>query len=320
MDDKIINIVIKSLAGEATAEEMQLAHSWKKSHRDEYNVIERIYNSNIFDVNQFDISQIRKEIFEKIDTDTEHDIQKAAIGIGGMWMKIAASIIILLSIGAGIILYNNLTNEHLFSNNSEKTMKVTLPDGSVITLDKHSGISYKNDWLNRFKREVNIVGRAYFVITKNPAHPFRVHAKDITVTVLGTKFTVSDISERIQVVLNEGKVRISSAESDKSFFLSQSGEQIIFLNGNFVKQNRVNKNLYFSWLNEKLHFKYCTVGEAVDFLSDSYDLNINIEDGKTLQKQLFGSAPSDDPNLILKAIAYITDKKITEENGIINLK
>jgi ferric-dicitrate binding protein FerR (iron transport regulator) len=318
MDEKRINIVIKFLAGEATGEEKREVEIWKKQFPEEFNEIDAVYNSNLFDVKHFDPEKVKKDIFGKIKA--KRDISNPVISIYGTWMKIAATLLILITIGAGIILYNNITAVHLIGNNSGNLKKVTLPDGSTITLDKYSSLSYKTDWFNRFTRNVDLEGRAYFVIAKDPAHPFRVNASDVTITVLGTKFTVSEITNRIQVVLNEGKVRVSTEESGRSYILSHSGDQLIISNGNFVKQNTVNKNLYFSWLNEKLHFKNCTVGEAVGFLSDSYNLKININDNKVLKKQLFGSAPSDDPILILKAIAYITDKKIIDENGLINLK
>lgn len=320
MSDQIINIVIKVLAGEASQEEKRQAENWKRKFPEEFNKINAIYNSNIFDNKQFEEGKIREEIFDNIKVNTTGKVSNPFIAINRAWVKIAATLLILLTIGAGIILYNNVTAVHLLSNNSDKLMKVTLPDGSAITLDKYSSVSYKTDWLRNFKREVSLTGRAYFVITKDASHPFRVNADDVTVTVLGTRFTVSEITGRIQVVLNEGKVRVSNGKSDQSCILYQGGDQVIISNGNFVKQNSVNKNLYFSWLNEKLHFKNCTVSEAVTFLSDSYNLKININDSNILKKQLFGSAPSDDPKLIIKAIAYITNKNIVEENGMINLK
>ncbi|NOX45716.1 MAG: DUF4974 domain-containing protein, partial [Chlorobi bacterium] len=78
----------------------------------------------------------------------------------------------------------------------------------------------------------------------------------------------------------------------------------------------VNKNLYFSWMEEKLHLNNCTVGEAIEYLNDSYNLKILFADDKPLNKQLYGSAPSDNPDLIMQAIALITGKKITRENKI----
>lgn len=319
MDDHIINIVIKFLAGEASQEEKRQVDIWKAKFPDEYKRLIEIYNSNPFDIKHFESGKIKKEIFDKINI-TSTGKENPVFNINRAWMKIAATLLIMLTIGAGAVLYHNITAVHLLCNNSEILKELSLPDGSVITLDKHSSLSYKTDWLNRFKRNVALDGRAYFVITKDPSHPFRVNTSDVTITVLGTKFTVSEISKRVQVVLNEGKVRVSTEESDRSYILSQSGDQLIISNGSFVKQNVVNKNLYFSWLNEKLHFKNCTVGEAVEFLSDSYNLKIDIGDSKVLNTRLFGSAPSDDAKLIIKAIAYITDKNIIEENGTINLK
>jgi ferric-dicitrate binding protein FerR (iron transport regulator) len=141
-------------------------------------------------------------------------------------------------------------------------------------------------------------------------HRFTVHTTDAMVEVLGTRFTVSDNFGKIQVILDEGKVKVDSYRTNRSYLLADRGEQLLITGKGEVKQGPINENLYFSWMKDKLNFNHSKVSEALDFLSDSYNLTLMMDDPKALEKHLYGSAPSDNPQLIIQAIAGITDKHV----------
>lgn len=313
MQNQMINRVISYLAGEVKPEDAQVVLDWKKQHSDEFDELQRIYQSEFFDQKDFQSSDSWKAILRKIEENDTRSIRKNPSQI---WLKIAAVFIGLITMGIVAFFYVQNTQLHAFANNSDTTMEVLLPDGSKITLDKQAEISYQNNWLNQFNRKIELVGRAYFEITKDPQHPFKVEASQVEIRVLGTKFTVSDKFDRVQVILNEGKVQVSSQWSGNTYLLSEKGQQVIIGANGFVKQDLVNKNLYFSWMEEKLYLNNCTVDEAIEYLNDSYDIMIQFADGEPLNKQLFGSAPSDNPDLIMQAIALITGTKIIHENNI----
>ena len=72
-----------------------------------------------------------------------------------------------------------------------------------------------------------------------------------------------------------------------------------------IKHNNVNLSLYAAWKEEKLYFNNCTVDEIVNLLDDSYDVRVDLDNDAMLERRLFGSAPSDDPQLIIKALSQI---------------
>jgi len=317
MQNQIINKVISYLAGESSPEDTQLVLDWKKQHPDGFDELQGIYESKFFDEKDFHSSESWKVVLSKISEDEAQPIKK--INPIGIWLKIAAVFIGIITIGAVALLYLQQDQTQHFANNTNTTMEVTLPDGSIVMLDKSAEISYQDNLLNQFDRNVELSGRAYFMIEKDPLHPFRVEASQVEIQVLGTKFTVSDRFDRVQVILDEGKVQVSEIGSEESYLLSNFGQQLIINSNGLVKQDVVNKNLYFSWMEEKLHFENCSVGDAVHFLKDSYDIDVQFSDSESLNKQLYGSAPSDNPELVIKAIALITGKEITRENGVLKL-
>jgi len=318
MSDFILKKIIRFLVNEASEDDLKEVLAWKKNNQDEFEKIKLIYENTPFEQKEFNVELKKQFVLEKIHAEYGLHAREEKRPLN-YWLKIAAVFAGLLAIGIALSFYNNSLN-YKYANLSQTVQEISLPDGSFVTLDRNSTLTYKNNWLNQFTREVTLSGRAYFQIEKNLSHSFQVRTTESQIEVLGTKFTVSDNFSKTQVILNEGKIRVTSNIVDKSFILTNPGEQLIILNGGVVKQGLINKNLYLSWLQKKLNFSNCQVSEALNFLADSYNLNIVMKDTNALNKQLFGSAPSDNPYLILEAIARITDKRIEKTQQTIILE
>jgi ferric-dicitrate binding protein FerR (iron transport regulator) len=94
----------------------------------------------------------------------------------------------------------------------------TLNDGTKITLNKHSRLTY-TDTYGKNNRHVKLDGEAFFEVVNNPATPFEVafdHGtkEDVAIKVLGTVFNVRIDAdpERIIATLVEGSIRFESEE------------------------------------------------------------------------------------------------------------
>jgi transmembrane sensor len=83
---------------------------------------------------------------------------------------------------------------------------VTLPDGSVLTLNTDTLVRTRADGERRLVYLDR--GQAYFRVAKDRRHPFVVTAAGRTVTALGTAFDVRVEGRGLKVVLVEGKVRV----------------------------------------------------------------------------------------------------------------
>lgn len=87
---------------------------------------------------------------------------------------------------------------------------INLPDGTVITLNSLSSISYPHD-LEGDTRQIELKGEAYFDVAKDPLKPFVVTVDNIEVKVLGTKFNLEayENEENITTSLFEGSVSVN---------------------------------------------------------------------------------------------------------------
>jgi transmembrane sensor len=95
---------------------------------------------------------------------------------------------------------------HSYSTNIGERRTVTLPDGSVMTLDARSRVRFK--YTDKERRISFEQGQARFAVAKDPARPFHVLALDRTVVALGTNFNVEVVSNILTVTLIEGRVAV----------------------------------------------------------------------------------------------------------------
>lgn len=117
-------------------------------------------------------------------------------------------------------------------NTSGRLRKFLLPDGTAVTLSDKSEISFQ-DPLNGNRRDITLIGKAYFNITKDETRPFTVFSGGLSTTALGTKFNVTAFAKEkfITVRLYEGKVVVKinynlSKTLQKDFYLLPSQELV----------------------------------------------------------------------------------------------
>jgi ferric-dicitrate binding protein FerR (iron transport regulator) len=103
--------------------------------------------------------------------------------------------------------------------NASRTVR--LPDGSRVTLEPLARVHYRAS-LFRPPRTVELEGEARFLVRPDLAHPFEVHARQVTVRAVGTIFTVraNPWEETIRVSVEQGAVRVTPGR------LVEAGETI----------------------------------------------------------------------------------------------
>ena len=136
-------------------------------------------------------------------------------------LKIAASFLVLVLVGYSIFNRNSIDSISKGSNRlssieqiqhknvTKAIVKIQLPDSSTVELKPGAEISYVKYWSNR-KREVHLIGEAFFEVIKDSRRPFYVYGGSVVTKVLGTSFTVNAArdAESIEVAVRTGKVSV----------------------------------------------------------------------------------------------------------------
>ncbi|MBO9611684.1 MAG: FecR domain-containing protein [Dyadobacter sp.] len=129
-------------------------------------------------------------------------------------------------------------------NTNAQPLAIDLEDGSRITLDPGSKVSYLahfsikpgGDGQGTTRREVYLSGKAFFDIAKDPARPFFVYANGLVTKVLGTSFTVRSFAneQEVSVAVKTGKVAVYSREDPEATEKQSSRE----LTGMVIEPNQ----------------------------------------------------------------------------------
>lgn len=89
--------------------------------------------------------------------------------------------------------------------------RIVLTDGSVVELNASSTVEVRFTATTR--RVLLTGGEAHFSVTKNPARPFIVTARQVEVRAIGTMFDVRHAAHGIEVLVTEGRVAVADAEA-----------------------------------------------------------------------------------------------------------
>lgn len=205
-----------------------------------------------------------------------------------LWIKYAASIIVLLTI-ASLSFYtayrNNTTLISLNTGIEPNTLIQTLDDGSVIYLANNTHFSYPEEFSSN-ERKVNLNGEAYFDIAPNPKKPSRIETDKVIVEVLGTAFNVkSDYNEPFELVVDHGRVRVTLKSDPSQTQIVLPGEKISTSNSHLVKSKNTDAN-YFAWKTKQMQFKDESLSNIINVINKNYKSNIKLSDNQLAERKL----------------------------------
>ena len=150
----------------------------------------------------------------------------------------------------------------------------TLPDGSVITLNKNSSLEYPENFKGK-KRSVSLKGEAFFNVAANKKKPFEIAVNDILVRVVGTSFNIRSENGSTEVIVETGIVQV--IRDDKMVEL-RPGQKLVVgqENQNLVPQNE-EEQLYNYYRSKEFVCDNTPLWKLVETLNEAYQVNIIIE-------------------------------------------
>lgn len=154
--------------------------------------------------------------------------------------------------------------------------KLVLPDGSGVWLNAASSITYPTAFTGK-ERKVEVTGEVYFEVAKNISMPFRVRAKEMEVTVLGTAFDISVYEDEtsLSTTLIEGAVKISKGDRQE---LLQPGQQAqLNEHGNFRILPGVDVDAVMAWKNGYFSFHHTDLKAVMRQLARWYDVSVEYQ-------------------------------------------
>jgi transmembrane sensor len=210
----------------------------------------------------------------------------------------AASILLLFSLGFYFLKSNSKITH---KTNYGEILNIKLQDGSDVTLNSNSSLSYyKNE-----SRRVWLSGEAFFQVDKKVVTQakFWVITKDLSVEVYGTSFNVSAKKEKTDVFLEEGNIWLKLKNgADKKMipgnYISYSAEE----NKILEDKNIFNPIIKTSWKDGSLLFENLSLEKAMEKIEESYGYSIVFKDDNSKDILITGAVPITNIDICIKAI------------------
>lgn len=249
------------------------------------------------------------------------DKPKAKSRSFSIFSYMAAAVLLLLLLGVSFF-YSSIfdKSEQMYATTYGETREIQLPDGSRVVLNANSRLTFQNGWNEAlaqqedFVREVWLEGEGIFEVEKlDKPSRFVVHTQGLQVEVLGTTFNVNARSKKTRVVLDEGEVKVKTA--DQSEMLMQPGDLVEVVEDAPLQKRQVNPEHYMSWRHNELVFEATPLTEVTEILKNNYGFEVTVRQQAVTPEMLFtGKVPADNTELLLKMLSESFNIRIIQED------
>lgn len=202
---------------------------------------------------------------------------------------------------------------------SGQRVKVNLPDGTVVWLSPCSTLRYAASF-NDKDRDVQLEGATFFEVAHDAGKPFRISTGNYRITVLGTRFNVMAYpeSERFEIDLIEGSVRIDNAHDPTDRLILHPHEQAVLRNNRLWKQASAFDNEEYL-KNGIVSFRSRPFGEILDNVALWQGVKLVVDETVDVRRLVTGKfRQSDSLESILRVLQSVADfrYKIVDEKYV----
>ncbi len=219
-------------------------------------------------------------------------------------LSYAISMMLFVTLVCSSILYQLFATETVFTGPG-MFETVLLSDGSSVTLNSGSKITYKTNFNNK-NRDVRLKGEAFFKVQPG-RFPFLIHTDHGKVEVLGTSFNILARPENFEVGVNTGVVQVSN--KTKSVILKQ-GERINFKPSEShlgpVIKSYAN---YPDWIYNKMVFEKTPLRTVCNEIERIFDISFIFSKPSFANITITGVLDATDLNSVLSTISLLTQQE-----------
>ena len=232
-------------------------------------------------------------------------------------MKIAASVIIIVGIGLLAYWILNDPAKEMTVLAQQTVLNDTLPDGSVVTVNKGSSVSYRSKFKGE-TRQVALKGEAFFNVTPNKEKPFIVSVNDVLITVVGTSFNVKNINGSTEVVVESGIVKVTRAGNTVEV---KADEKIrVDVKDSVLTKEEVSDQLYKYYRTKEFVCDDTPLWKLVDVINEAYNSHIVIGNPALRDMTLTTTFNNESLEQVLNVISITFNIKVIKEGDAIILQ
>lgn len=315
------DVLVKYLLGEALQEEALAVETWLQASAENntyYIQLKKIWEQSLDLAPQIQIDE--KEAWQRFQQSIaaipvkEKTKPASLFNLSAIKWMAAAAVVILITSGLKFLL--NERPEPAIAMMEKTTLseitKDTLQDGSVITLNKNTKLSYPEKFTGE-SRPVSLKGEAFFEVKPDKSKPFVIAANDVTITVVGTSFNVKNYDSTTEVIVESGIVRISYLNQSVELF---KGEKITVKNNQpNLEKNQISNSLYNYYRTGIIDCNVTTLKALIGTLNQAFEVNIVLAKPSLENLQITAVFENENIDTILDIVCATLDLSVSNEGN-----
>lgn len=202
IEDKAQFWLLRLTSGDVSAGELEEFKSWCAAdphHQAAYEEVRSLWN---------DIEGLKPSFGQNPKVEQVKPYRPYPVRIYGGLMAACVAFLMLYNLNIVSLIFAD------YSTGVGEQARITLPDGSRVTLNTDTALSV--DYSEGQRTITLLQGEAFFEVEKDATRPFDVHARRGQTTAVGTAFVVRNVNEKVRITVTEGTVRITSPSGEEA--------------------------------------------------------------------------------------------------------
>ncbi|MEO8766065.1 MAG: FecR domain-containing protein [Ginsengibacter sp.] len=325
MDNTGVDIILitKYLSGEATPGEAIYFDEWirKPGNRQQFDEAKEMWEMVTRSATHKSPgvaagwAQLQNSVSEK----------KSSTGIKNWYRLYAVAAVLVGVIICGVILYNIFNDHKTLSNQkfitlaaSEELLKDTLPDGSIIILNRNSHMKFAENF-NNTSRHLSLNGEAYFNVAPDKMHPFIINEDGLSIEVVGTSFNVSKKQNPASIVVQvqSGIVKMYTSQNEITISKGQTG-----IYSHADKALRIEDSVdanSMGYATGTFSFTEASLQEIAYYLEKAFGITILFRNNTLLHCRMTARFENKSLDYIMHVISVTLNIKYTIQKNTINI-
>ena len=260
---------------------------------------------------EIDTSSVDDKLLQKIKGKIDREVtpQSNRFSLILRWTQLAAAVLLPVFVILSFYLYHEnttlLSNEIVVETGQGERASVTLPDGSIASLNSESRLVYLPKDYNKKERNIHFGGEGYFQVKHNMDIPFFINAQGLQVKVLGTKFNllVRKTDRTAELALEEGRVSLLSTHTNKQVILNKNQKAILdYATGNITVVYDEHIKDISAWRRGDMVFRNTPLSQDIRTIEVNYNVRIKIESEDYLNDPFTSTLPVTNLNEVLEVL------------------
>ncbi|MFT7033918.1 MAG: transmembrane sensor [Cyclobacteriaceae bacterium] len=204
---------------------------------------------------------------------------------------------------------------------------IVLSDGTKVRLNAESQLVFPQKFSGN-KREVELVGEAFFDVARNEKIPFIVKTQRLNTEVLGTSFNIKSYKDqKTTVSVATGKVKVKAIDNGhfsngpkENVYLSPNQQVVYDPSSSYLKKTNIDLEKFIVWKDDVILFDEISFGEAAKVLEKWYDVKISFDQPSLINCSLLRSSYKNESlENVLKSLKFIQgiDFQFTNDHEVV---